>query len=100
MIFAACKHSVGLIQVSGANLLSKYVGESQINICLCFEMLKKQQAGTILFFDEIDGMVTKRDDDNASGSNGMIQMFLQELTNFKSSDQGFHFVVAATNRYV
>ena len=38
----ACQYSLGLIHVSPANLLSKYIGESHINISLMFDYLKEQ----------------------------------------------------------
>ena len=48
----ACQYSLGLIHVSPANLLSKYIGESHINISLMFDYLKEED-NCILFLDEV-----------------------------------------------
>lgn len=49
----------------------------------------------------MDGLVSKRNSDEnteQSGLNGLLQIFLTELSTFVDHDDGCHFIIAASNK--
>ena len=85
------------ISVRGSSLISKYMGESEKKIHEIFKKAK-QVSPTILFFDEIDGLIPRRNS-GTSGSNmeeRIITQFLIEMDGVEELKEVV--VLAATNR--
>lgn len=93
---AALATSSGLnfLAVKGAELLSKYVGDSESALREVFAKARRAKP-SVIFFDEIDSIATER----ANGSGHGVQLvttFLNELDGIEPL-QGV-FVLAATNK--
>jgi transitional endoplasmic reticulum ATPase len=84
------------ISISGPILFSKWLGESEKALHQIFKKAK-QSAPCILFFDEIDALVTTRGHGNEGGAvERMASQFFNELDNL--SDLSQVIVLGATNR--
>lgn len=84
-----------VIIISGPELKSKWVGESEENIRKVFRQAR-QIAPAIIIFDEMDSIATARGSDSSSGVNhGMVNQFLTELDGFRGDEMVF--VVGTTN---
>lgn len=79
--------------VSTADVLSKWVGESEQNVQQLFQ-LARRNAPCVVFLDEIDAIGHKRGRDNAAHS--VVNQLLTELDSVDKDNQGI-FVLAATN---
>jgi len=87
---------LSFIQISGPILFSKWLGESEKAIHQIFKKAK-QSAPCILFFDEIDALVTTRGAGNEVGAMERVAtQFFSELD--KLSDLSEVIVLGATNR--
>lgn len=83
------------ISVKGPELLNKYVGESERAVRQVF-VRARSSIPCVIFFDELDAMVPKRDDALSESSARIVNTLLTELDGL-SSRQGIY-VVGATNR--
>lgn len=81
--------------VNAADILSKFVGESEQNIKKLFEEARRK-APSIVFFDEIDAIAQKRGEYTNTSGTGILQTLLSEMDGIDSADEVF--VIAATNR--
>ncbi|TKX47509.1 AAA family ATPase [Halorubrum sp. SD690R] len=85
------------ISIKGPELLNKYVGESEKGVREVFSKAR-ENAPTIVFFDEIDSIATERG--NNSGDSGVgervVSQLLTELDGLESLEDVV--VVATTNR--
>ncbi|MFO8115907.1 MAG: CDC48 family AAA ATPase, partial [Halorubrum sp.] len=85
------------ISIKGPELLNKYVGESEKGVREVFSKAR-ENAPTIVFFDEIDSMATERG--KHSGDSGVgervVSQLLTELDGLESLEDVV--VVATTNR--
>ena len=87
---------LNFISISGPILFSKWLGESEKALHQIFKKAK-QSAPCILFFDEIDALVTIRGHGNEGGAvERMASQFFNELDNL--SDLSQVIVLGATNR--
>jgi len=87
---------LNFISISGPILFSKWLGESEKGLHQIFKKAK-QSAPCILFFDEIDALVTIRGHGSEGGSvERMASQFFNELDNL--SDLSQVIVLGATNR--
>jgi len=87
---------LNFISVSGPILFSKWLGESEKALHELFKKAK-QSAPCILFFDEIDALVTRRGVSSESGAvERMSSQFFNELD--RLSDLSQVIVLGATNR--
>lgn len=86
------------ISVRGPELISKYVGESSGEIRKIFERAR-QNAPTVLFFDEIDAMAQDREN-SASSNNSTERIVGQLLTQLDGLEEnaGDITVIASTNK--
>ena len=92
----ANESGANFISVKGPELLNRYVGESERGVREVFKKAKLA-APTILFLDEIDSIVPKRD--GASGSSVTERVISQFLTEMDGIEELNGVVVlAATNR--
>ncbi|KAI5809637.1 ribosome biogenesis ATPase RIX7 [Peziza echinospora] len=83
------------ISIRGPELLNKYVGESERAVRQVFS---RARASTpcVIFFDELDALVPRRDDSLSDASSRVVNTLLTELDGL--SDRTGVFVVGATNR--
>ena len=83
------------ISVKGPELLNKYVGESERAVRQVF-VRARSSIPCVVFFDELDALVPKRDDSLSESSARVVNTLLTELDGL-SNRQGIY-VIAATNR--
>lgn len=83
------------ISVKGPELLNKYVGESERAVRQVFGRARSS-IPCVIFFDELDALVPKRDDALSESSARVVNTLLTELDGL-SNREGIY-VIAATNR--
>ena len=83
------------ISVKGPELLNKYVGESERSVRQVFTRARSS-VPCVIFFDELDALVPRREDSLSESSARVVNTLLTELDGL-SSRQGIY-VIAATNR--
>src|SRR5699024_10458588 len=90
----AGESDVNFIHVAGPELVDKYVGESEKAIREVFERAR-QTSPTIVFFDEIDALASRRGDSHEV-TERVVSQLLTELDGMTDSPNLM--VLAATNR--
>lgn len=83
------------ISVKGPELLNKYVGESEKSVRELFRKARDSQP-CIIFFDEFDALAPKRNNENNSASDRVVNQLLSEMDGVDDRKQIF--LIAATNR--
>ena len=83
------------ISVNGPELLNKYVGESERAVRQVFSRARSC-VPCVIFMDEIDAMVPKRDDALSESKAGVVNTLLTELDGL--GDRRGIYVIGATNR--
>ncbi|WFD07499.1 Ribosome biogenesis ATPase rix7 [Malassezia vespertilionis] len=83
------------ISVKGPELLNKYVGESEKAVRQVFSRARASSP-CVIFFDELDALVPRRDDTLSEASARVVNTLLTELDGLESRVQTY--VIAATNR--
>ena len=92
----ATESEANFILVKGPELISKWVGESEKGIRNVFEKAR-QTAPTIIFFDEIDALASRRGSGSDSGvTDRIINQLLTEMDGLEELTDVV--VLAATNR--
>eukprot|EP00178_Gracilaria_changii_P011401 TRINITY_DN324_c0_g1_i2.p1 TRINITY_DN324_c0_g1~~TRINITY_DN324_c0_g1_i2.p1 ORF type:complete len:769 (+),score=112.59 TRINITY_DN324_c0_g1_i2:3325-5631(+) len=95
----ASESGANFISVKGPELLSKYVGDSELAVRKVFARARSS-APCIIFFDELDALAPRRGSGGSSDSSGaserVVNMLLTEMDGF--SDRKQVFLIAATNR--
>lgn len=91
----ANESKANFISVKGPELLNKYVGESERAVRNVFNRARSS-IPCVIFFDELDALVPKRDDALSESSARVVNTLLTELDGL-SNRQGIY-VIAATNR--
>ncbi|EIM90706.1 AAA-domain-containing protein [Stereum hirsutum FP-91666 SS1] len=91
----ASESGANFVSVKGPELLNKYVGESERAVRQVFSRARAS-APCIIFFDELDALVPRRDDSLSESSARVVNTLLTELDGLDSR-RGV-FVLAATNR--
>ena len=91
----ANESGVNVIHVAGPELLDKYVGESEKAVREVFERAR-QTAPTIVFFDEIDAIASRRGRRDDDVTERVVSQLLAELDGL--SENPNLVVLAATNR--
>lgn len=84
------------ISVKGPELLNKFVGESERAVRQVF-VRARSSVPCVIFFDELDALVPRRDDMLSEASARVVNTLLTELDGLGSARQGLY-VIAATNR--
>ncbi|KAJ5909098.1 hypothetical protein N7495_001780 [Penicillium taxi] len=84
------------ISVKGPELLNKFVGESERAVRQVF-VRARSSIPCVIFFDELDALVPRRDDALSEASARVVNTLLTELDGLGSNRQGIY-VIAATNR--
>ncbi|KAG7453170.1 AAA-domain-containing protein [Guyanagaster necrorhizus] len=83
------------ISVKGPELLNKYVGESERAIRQVFSRARASSP-CVIFFDELDALVPRRDDSLSESSARVVNTLLTELDGLDARKSVY--VIAATNR--
>jgi len=97
---AASTHSLPVISLSAADVYSAYVGDAEAEIRRVFR-LARQAHPCVLFFDELDALVTDRGSGGSSSSSNVesrvLASLLTEMDGIDGAGDGV-FVIAATNK--
>jgi len=80
--------------INGPEIMSKFYGESEANLRKIFEEAEKN-APSIIFFDEIDAIATKREESKGEVERRVVAQLLALMDGLKS--RGKIVVIAATN---
>ena len=91
----ANESKANFISVKGPELLNKYIGESERAVRQVF-MRARSSVPCVIFFDELDALVPRRDDALSEASARVVNTLLTELDGLESRT-GIY-VIAATNR--
>ncbi|CAI4613719.1 AIG_G0034770.mRNA.1.CDS.1 [Saccharomyces cerevisiae] len=83
------------ISIKGPELLNKYVGESERSIRQVFTRARAS-VPCVIFFDELDALVPRRDTSLSESSSRVVNTLLTELDGL--NDRRGIFVIGATNR--
>jgi len=91
----AAESKANFISIKGPELLNKFVGESEAAVRKVFARARSS-VPCVIFFDELDALVPKRDGAGSESSARVVNTMLTELDGL-SERQGIY-VIAATNR--
>ncbi|WPG99128.1 Hypothetical protein R9X50_00193900 [Acrodontium crateriforme] len=91
----AAESKANFISIKGPELLNKFVGESEAAVRRVFTRARSS-VPCVIFFDELDALVPRRDDSVSESSARVVNTLLTELDGL-SERQGI-FVIGATNR--
>lgn len=91
----ANESKANFISVKGPELLNKYVGESERSVRQVFSRARAS-APCIVFFDELDALVPRRDTNGTDSSARVVNQLLTELDGMNSRSGVY--VIGATNR--
>jgi ribosome biogenesis ATPase len=91
----ANESKANFISVKGPELLNKYVGESERSVRQVFSRARTS-APCIVFFDELDALVPRRDASGTDSSARVVNMLLTELDGI--NNRSGVYVIGATNR--
>lgn len=91
----ASESKANFISIKGPELINKYVGESEAAVRRVFTRARSS-VPCVIFFDELDALVPRRDDSISEASGRVVNMLLTELDGL--SDRGGIYVIGATNR--
>lgn len=91
----ATEAGLNFLAIKGAEILSMYVGESERSLR---EIFRKARAASpsIIFFDEIDAIATKRGDPGAHAGLNVLTTLLNEMDGIEELKNVL--VIAATNK--
>ncbi len=95
---AATECNATFFSASSADLLSKWLGESEKLISSLFKVARLK-APSLIFMDEIDSIATKRGKGSESGGERRVKtQLLSEIQGLKSTHDKVLLVLGATNR--
>ncbi|MHA1671234.1 MAG: AAA family ATPase [Promethearchaeota archaeon] len=95
---AATECKATFFSVSSADLLSKWLGESEKLISSLFKVARIK-APSLIFMDEIDSVATKRGEGHEGGGERRVKtQLLSEIQGVKSNHDKILLVLGATNR--
>ncbi|TFK73222.1 AAA-domain-containing protein [Pluteus cervinus] len=91
----ANESKANFISVKGPELLNKYVGESERAVRQVFSRARASSP-CVIFFDELDALVPRRDESLSESSARVVNTLLTELDGLDARKSVY--VIAATNR--
>lgn len=91
----ASQTGINFISVKGAELLSRYVGESERAVRNIFK-IARQAAPAMIFFDEIDALAPRRSGQHSDVADRVVSQLLTEMDGIEELSGVI--VLAATNR--
>ncbi|EME87811.1 uncharacterized protein MYCFIDRAFT_184697 [Pseudocercospora fijiensis CIRAD86] len=92
---AAAESKANFISIKGPELLNKFVGESEAAVRKVFQRARSS-VPCVIFFDEFDALVPKREDGGSEASSRVVNTLLTELDGL--NERAGIYVIAATNR--
>ena len=92
----ANESKANFISIKGPELLNKYVGESEKAVRQVFARARSS-VPVVIFFDELDALVPRRDGTMSEASARVVNTMLAELDGVGDGREGIY-VIAATNR--
>jgi ribosome biogenesis ATPase len=92
----ANESKANFISVKGPELLNKFVGESERAVRQVF-VRARSSVPVVIFFDELDALVPRRDGAMSEASARVVNTLLTELDGVGGAREGIY-VIAATNR--
>ena len=92
----ANESKANFISVKGPELLNKYVGESERAVRQVF-VRARSSVPVVIFFDELDALVPRRDGAMSEASARVVNTLLTELDGVGGAREGIY-IIAATNR--
>ncbi|WP_298285020.1 26S protease regulatory subunit [Acidocella sp.] len=92
---AAVEAKVAFIEVAIAEVLDRWLGESEKRITAAFAEAKARRPA-ILFFDEIEALAARRHFDGSHGMSSVVSAFLSAFDGLNAANEGV-LVLAATN---
>lgn len=92
---AAAESKANFISVKGPELLNKFVGESEAAVRRVFTRARSS-VPCVIFFDELDALVPRRDDSGSEASARVVNTLLTELDGMDT--RAGIYVIGATNR--
>lgn len=98
LLAKAVAHQCGanFIAIKGPEIFSKWLGESEERIRFIFDRAR-EVAPCVIFFDEIDAIVSTRGQDNSGFIDPIVNQILAEMDGIESAEGVF--VIGATNRH-
>ncbi|MBN1491727.1 MAG: ATP-binding protein [Phycisphaerae bacterium] len=99
MMAKAIAHEVdaAFFVISPAQVLSKWVGEAEQNIRKLFDAAKAEPM-SVIFIDEVEALVPKRQSDSSSVMQRVVPQILQELEGFDRTADRCLLFIGATNK--
>jgi transitional endoplasmic reticulum ATPase len=99
MLAKAIAHEIDstFFVISAAQILSKWVGEAEQNVARLFAAAKSEPRA-IIFIDEIEALVPRRQSDTSSVMQRVVPQILQELEGFDRRAERCLLFIGATNR--
>jgi len=94
----ANKLGVPLFSITGANIIDKYVGESGKFVKKLFLVARQCKPYGLIYIDEIDVLIPRRDSDDSRHMNGAVAQFLAEMDGISTDQKTPILVIGATNR--
>lgn len=91
----AAESQANFISVKGPELLSKFVGDSEAAVRRLFARARSS-VPCVIFFDELDALVPRRDDSGSEAGARVVNTLLSELDGLDS--RAGIYIIAATNR--
>ena len=92
----AAEVNATFFNVSAANIVSKWLGESERLVMNLFELARKNQPA-IIFIDELDSIGVSRSGDDVGGERRLKTQLLTELQGLASSEDERVTLIGATN---
>jgi AAA+ superfamily predicted ATPase len=83
------------MNVGLSDVLDMYIGESERKLHELFETARRN-APTVIFFDEIDAIGQKRQQQKNTGTRNVVNQLLNEMDSVESDNEGV-FILGATN---
>jgi peroxin-6 len=95
----ATEYQLSFMAVKGPELMSMYIGETESNIRGLFQEARLNQP-TVLFFDELDSLATRRGEDADSGgiTDRIVAQLMVEIDRCSEDADCTVFLIGATNR--
>jgi len=94
---AATELNAVFLNVTVGMIKNKFVGVAENTIRDLF-ILARRYNHCVVFLDEVDAIIPRRDGDDNGHMNGPVAQFLAEMDGLATHKQGFLLVIGATNR--
>jgi len=87
--------NANFIEARAADILDKWRGVSEKRIVDLFQKARTKRPA-VLFFDEVEALAMRRNNDSSSGTNTIVSALLNEMNGFNDQNEGILFL-GATN---